>query len=59
MAHYICTGGCNGESDSQGVCDAEFCAKEGKLLTKCNCTDGLHENPGVLNEEEDDSDLGE
>jgi hypothetical protein len=57
MSHYICTGGCNGESQEPGVCDAEFCKKEGELLSKCNCEDGVHEDKGEV--EEKDEDLGE
>ncbi|MSR71157.1 MAG: hypothetical protein EXS50_00580 [Candidatus Taylorbacteria bacterium] len=59
MEHYVCTGGCGGESKDQGVCDAQFCKKEGQVLTSCSCADGMHENPGVSNIEKDDSDLGE
>ena len=56
--HYICTGGCNGESKEPGVCKAEFCAKHGELLTECDCADGEHQEPGNT-VERDDMDLGE
>jgi len=60
MQHYICTGGCGVESSQQGVCEAQFCKKEGEPLTECNCADGLHENPGLIpDEDDDDADLGE
>lgn len=53
MTHYVCTGGCGGESDEPGVCEAEFCKKEGQLLTPCECTDGSHANAGEKKSEED------
>jgi hypothetical protein len=40
--HYICTGGCRGESQSPGVCQAANCVKRGQLLTVCGCADGRH-----------------
>ena len=40
--HYICTGGCKGESETPGTCQAETCAKYGEPLTECSCTDGAH-----------------
>ena len=43
MTHYICNGGCDGESSVVGVCQAEGCEKEGEPLTPCNCEDGSHE----------------
>jgi len=42
MTHYVCTGGCEGESSKPGVCQAEGCAKEGEPLLECNCEDGSH-----------------
>ncbi len=42
MKHYICTGGCDGESAVSGVCQMEGCKSEGEALTACNCEDGLH-----------------
>ncbi len=43
MQHFVCTGGCDGESSVPGVCQAEGCEKEGEQLTPCACEDGLHE----------------
>jgi hypothetical protein len=43
MTHYVCTGGCDGESSNPGVCQTEDCEKEGEALTPCNCEDGAHE----------------
>jgi len=42
MKHYICTGGCEGVSDKPGVCQAMTCAKHGKPLIECDCTDAKH-----------------
>lgn len=42
MTHYICTGGCKGESANPGLCQAEECKKEGEPLLPCDCADGLH-----------------
>ena len=50
MTHFICTGGCEGESSNPGVCQAEDCKKEGEPLTECSCEDSLHED---AKEEED------
>jgi len=52
MAHYICTGGCGGESDSPGVCEAEDCSKHGQPLEPCECEDGLHEGMAEMPGEE-------
>jgi len=52
MAHYICTGGCDGESSTPGVCQAEGCAKEGEPLTECACEDSLHEETKPKEDEE-------
>jgi hypothetical protein len=42
MTHYICTGGCNGVSDTPGVCQSETCSLHKHELKECNCTDGQH-----------------
>jgi len=42
MSHYVCTGGCDGESTKPGVCEMEGCDKEGKPLIECTCDDSLH-----------------
>ena len=42
MMHYICTGGCEGVSNTPGTCQAKTCPKYGKLLSECNCSDGKH-----------------
>lgn len=54
MQHFICTGGCDGESETVGVCQAESCKKEGEPLTPCNCEDGKHEE--ALEKEDEDED---
>jgi len=43
MIHYICTGGCNGESDMPGVCTDDMCSDYQLPLKPCECTDGFHE----------------
>ncbi|PIQ91471.1 MAG: hypothetical protein COV70_03510 [Parcubacteria group bacterium CG11_big_fil_rev_8_21_14_0_20_39_22] len=40
--HYVCTGGCEGESSVPGICDSESCSKHAEQLTLCECEDGLH-----------------
>ncbi len=42
MKHFVCTGGCGGESSVTKVCESEICVKEGETLTLCECEDGLH-----------------
>jgi len=42
MKHFVCTGGCGGETQFAGVCQSEGCKKEGEPLLECNCEDGLH-----------------
>jgi hypothetical protein len=42
MTHYICTGDCEGESGTAGVCKAEDCTKSGQPLVACDCEDGEH-----------------
>lgn len=54
MQHFVCTGGCAGESSNPGVCQAEECKKEGEPLTECDCEDGLHEGAGREKEEEEE-----
>ncbi len=50
MKHYVCAGGCDGQSTKPGVCESEFCTSEGEALKACDCEDGLHE--AVINGEE-------
>ncbi len=40
--HYVCTGGCGGVSAKPGTCAALSCARYGKPLELCDCTDGTH-----------------
>lgn len=44
MSHYICTGGCQGESPNPGVCQAASCPHFGEPLEECDCEDGRHED---------------
>ena len=52
MTHYICTGGCEGESNTPGVCQAEECKKEGEPLLECVCENGAHEEKNDLADDE-------
>jgi len=56
MKHFICNGGCGLQTDTEGVCEAEFCTKNGQALTECECEDGEHQ---AGSEKFDDEDLGE
>ena len=53
MTHYICTGGCEGESSTPGVCQADDCKKVGEELTPCSCEDGGHEETEEKTEDQD------
>ena len=48
MAHYVCDGSCKGESDHQGVCEAESCERKGMALRECDCEDGKHGGEEVM-----------
>lgn len=55
MAHYICTGGCEGISEKKGVCTTEDCKNQTLPLEECNCIDGKHHGAfDVLPEVEED-----
>ncbi len=53
MSHYACTGSCKGANSQPGLCEAQFCSKEGQSLISCNCEDGMHENAGSKTVDED------
>lgn len=57
MTHYVCKGSCLGEWPKPGLCDSQFCSKEGKPLITCDCADGMHEHAGEEEKEEEDPDL--
>ncbi|MDO8509341.1 MAG: hypothetical protein Q7S27_06700 [Nanoarchaeota archaeon] len=40
--HFVCNGGCKGVSDKPMKCQAKECAKYGKALIECDCTDDGH-----------------
>lgn len=42
MTHYVCRGGCGGQSDELGVCEADGCSSQWEMLEACECTDGVH-----------------
>ena len=43
MKHYICTGGCDSESDKPGVCIVEGCPNEDQSMVACTCEDSSHD----------------
>lgn len=53
MQHFVCTGGCDGEASTPGVCQSEGCKKEGEELLACTCENGLHAEATVKGENED------
>ena len=55
MTHYVCTGSCQGEAQSPGVCEAEFCSKEGQPLVSCGCDDGSHAGAGEKSDDSEDA----
>lgn len=42
MEHYICTGGCRGETMLANVCEEKSCDKQGEKMSLCKCVDGRH-----------------
>ncbi len=46
MNHYVCTGDCKTVSDVPGVCAADYCGKNGQVMTICGCDDGGHDDAG-------------
>ena len=42
MEHYVCRGGCKGNSLVSGVCQDKNCPNYGKPLEKCECVDDKH-----------------
>lgn len=44
MAHYVCTGGCKGVSETPISCQMEYCPRHKEPLIKCNCADGKHDS---------------
>ncbi|MES2088261.1 MAG: hypothetical protein V4467_04710 [Patescibacteria group bacterium] len=53
MTHYVCTGSCGNEANSPGVCESQFCSKEGKPLSECSCEDHSHTKINDVPEGED------
>lgn len=41
--HFVCDGGCHGNSDTPGSCNTESCPKYGQPLQECQCSDGQHQ----------------
>ena len=42
MSHYICTGECDGVSDTPGTCQDGTCGKHQQSLQGCDCSDKKH-----------------
>ncbi len=42
MAHYICTGTCEGVLEELGFCETEACSKQWTMMEACSCVDGTH-----------------
>ena len=42
MKHFLCDGGCGGESDLPGVCQDSECSDNQLPLNVCECEDGEH-----------------
>lgn len=53
MSHYICTGGCHGESDESGSCQTQGCDLYQEELQECDCADGKHH--GLFDDDEEPS----
>lgn len=51
MEHYICLGGCRGESEEPGACQDINCQHHEKSLSSCDCDNGHHD--GAFDEKED------
>lgn len=45
MNHYVCSGECQGSSDTPGVCQSDTCSRFEKPLIECDCADATH--PGI------------
>ena len=46
MSHFVCTGDCKAVSEQEGICQSDFCNKQGEELAICGCEDGVHEVSG-------------
>jgi len=57
MAHYICTGECQGVVMQPGTCQSPDCSRKGQSLFECDCTDGAHSDvkSGDVSEQNRDS----
>jgi hypothetical protein len=54
MSHYVCTGDCQTVSDVPGVCNADYCGKNGQAMTICGCEDNEHEDAATEKESSSD-----
>ena len=57
MSHYVCTGDCKTVSEVPGVCEADYCGKNGQVMTICGCEDGEHEASDVEEKTEESSEV--
>ncbi len=46
MSHFVCTGDCKAVSEQEGICQSDFCNKQGEELAICGCEDGEHQVQG-------------
>jgi len=46
MSHFVCTGDCKAVSEQEGICQSDFCNKQGEELAICGCEDGEHQVSG-------------
>ncbi len=50
MSHFVCTGDCKVVSEQEGICQSDFCNKQGEELAICGCEDGEHQTAGATSE---------
>lgn len=53
MMHFVCSGGCGGVANEEGVCKTSGCQKEGQPLKQCYCQDGQHRQALELPQDEE------
>lgn len=50
MSHFVCTGDCKAVSEQEGICQSDFCNKQGEELAICGCEDGEHQTVAASSE---------
>ena len=51
MTHYICKGGCKGESEKSVACGGKSCRDYQKSMIECECEDKKHQEQQTQGEE--------